>query len=332
MMSIRNPGAATRVAASIAASAVLLAAAGFVFAEAARPGAAPKSAASTGAGASAGSGAAQPATPAGGNASAASGGAQPAVPGAPTGAPVAAGPAQKTAPASPAPPEVAATIKKVLESRFKNSQVLDVQTTVLPNLYEVYVGDRVVYSTANGDYVLIGSLVDTRTRTDLSKVSMDRRNTIDFKSLPFDKAIKIVKGNGSRALAVFEDPDCPFCQRLETQLKSVTNVTEYVFLYPIDELHPQATTHSRAIWCAPDRAKAWTDWLLEKKAPPAATCKGDPISVLSKLGDSMHISGTPTMFTADGQRTDGAISAAEIEKLLASSSPAGSANAPAANR
>jgi thiol:disulfide interchange protein DsbC len=281
MKSTRIPGTATRIAAHIATGAALLVAATFALAEAGAPGTA-----------------------------------------APAGAPgSAAAPEQaKSAPAtSPAPPDVAATIRKAVESRFKNSKVLDVQTTALANIYEVYLGDQVVYSSANGDYVLVGTLVDTRTHTDLTKASLDRRNAIDFKSLPFDKAIKIVKGNGSRTLAVFEDPDCPFCQRLEAQLKSVTNLTEYVFLFPIDELHPQATEHSRAIWCAPDRAKAWTDWLLEKKASPAATCKGDPIAVLGKLGQSMHISGTPTLYTSDGQRTDGMIPAAEIEKILVNS-------------
>jgi thiol:disulfide interchange protein DsbC len=302
-----------RISSRIAASALVLVATGFALAETARPGAAPPAAAGTGTASSAAqTGAAGTAPPQGATA-----GSEP-----------------KSAPtSSPAPADVAATIKKALESRFKTAHVLDVQTTALPNIYEVYVGDRVVYSTANGDYVFIGSLVDTRTHTDLSKMSMDRRNLIDFKALPFDKAIKVVKGDGSRTLAVFEDPDCPFCQRLEAQLKSVTNLTEYVFLYPIDELHPQATAHSHAIWCAPDRAKAWTDWLLEKKAPPAATCKADPVAELGKLGDNMHITGTPTLFTSEGQRIDGAISAAEIEKILVTSPTVAAApGAPAAKR
>ena len=315
MNPIRIPGAATR----IAASAALLIAASFAFSQAAHPGAATAPAAA----AASASNAAQPGTPG----TAASQGAS---------AVVGASEPKSGSATSPAPPDVAATIKKALESRFKTAHVLDVQATAVPNIYEVYVGDRVVYSTASGDYVFIGSLVDTRTHTDLSKMSMDRRNTIDFKALPFDKAIKVVKGNGSRALAVFEDPDCPYCQRLEGQLKSVTNLTEYVFLYPIDELHPQATAHSHAIWCAPDRAKAWTDWLLEKKAPPAAspaaTCKSDPIAELGKLGDNMHITGTPTLFTSNGQRIDGAISASDIEKILVDSPTPASATAPAAKR
>ena len=213
--------AATR----LAASALVLVAASFALAETAHPGEAPAAAASAGNASNAAKPGTQGAaalqgTPAG------------------TAAPQAAPQTIDEPKSAPAPADVTATIKKALESRFKSAHVLDVQTTALPNMYEVYVGDRVVYSNPTGDYVIIGNLVDTRTRMDLSKMSMDRRTRIDYRSLPFDKAIKVVKGDGSRTLAVFEDPDCPYCQRLEAQLKSVTNLTEYVFLYPIDELHP----------------------------------------------------------------------------------------------
>ncbi len=212
--------------------------------------------------------------------------------------------------------DVAATIKKTVESRFSGTKVIDVQPSPVPGLYEVFMGDRIVYSDASGDHVIVGSMLDSRTLTDLTQARMDERGAIDFKSLPFDKAIKIVKGNGSRQLAVFEDPDCPFCQKLEHEFATIPDTTVYVFLFPIDSLHPQATTHARAIWCAPNRAQAWTQWLLEKKPPPAASCNTDPIGELAKLGAKLYIDGTPTMFLADGKRVGGAIPTADLEKLL----------------
>ena len=222
----------------------------------------------------------------------------------------------------------AATIRQVLESRFPGTKVMDVQSTPLPGIYEVYVGDRIVYADASADHLIIGSILDTRTRSDLTKARMEERGRIDFKSLPFDKAIKVVKGNGSRQIAVFEDPDCPYCQRLEKELVSIQDVTEYIFLFPIDSLHPQATQHAREIWCAPDRSRAWTQWLLEKKPPPAATCKDDPSGELAKLGDKLYIDGTPTSFLANGKRVGGAVPAEELEKALtAASGPPASAGA-----
>ncbi len=238
--------------------------------------------------------------------------------------------------AADAKPDVAATIKRNVEARFPGTKVIDVQPSPLAGIYEVFVGDRIVYSDPNGDYLLVGSLLDSRTRSDLTAARMEERGTIDFKSLPFDKAIKVVRGNGKRSFAVFEDPDCPFCQKLEHELTSMTDVTEYIFLFPIDALHPQATVHAHAIWCAPDRALAWTQWLNQKKPPPPATCKNDPIGELQKLGAKLYIDGTPTMYMSNGKRVTGAIPAADLEKeLVASTAGPASGNPvapPAADR
>jgi thiol:disulfide interchange protein DsbC len=215
-----------------------------------------------------------------------------------------------------ASPDAVAAIRKTLESRFAGTKVIDVQPSPVQGLYEVFLGDRIVYADASGDHVLVGDLIDTRTQADLTQARMEQRGAIDYKALPFDKAIKIVKGNGSRQLAVFEDPDCPFCRRLEQELATLNDTTVYVFLFPIDSLHPQASLHSRQIWCAPDRAQAWTQWLLQRKPLPAATCKGDPISELARLGERLYIDGTPTLFFPSGKRVGGAIPTAELQQHL----------------
>ncbi len=244
---------------------------------------------------------------------------------------------QPPAPAQPARPpmnpEIAATIKKTLDSRFPGTTVSDVQPSPLPDLYEVYVGGKIYYADATGDHVIVGgSIIDTRTKTDLTDARLQELGTIDFKSLPFDKAIKVVHGNGSRQLAAFEDPDCPFCQKLEQELATIKDTTVYVFLFPIDSLHPQASKHAHEIWCAPDRAAAWTNWLTQRKALPQATCQKDPIGELAKLGDKLNIDGTPTMFLANGHRVGGAIPTDQLEKLLvaASGPPAGTGTGAAA--
>lgn len=234
--------------------------------------------------------------------------------------------AAQTGSASPAtamPAEIAANIKKTLDSRFPGTTVTGVQPSPLPGLYEVYVGGKIYYSDASADHVIVGgSIIDTRTKTDLTDARQQELGTIDFKSLPFDKAIKIVHGNGARQLAAFEDPDCPFCQKLEHELATIKDTTVYVFLFPIDTLHPQASKHAHEIWCAPDRAAAWTNWLTQKKPPPApaGACQKDPTGELAKLGDKLFIDGTPTMFLANGHRVGGAIPADELEKLLVASS------------
>lgn len=255
-------------------------------------------------------------------------------PAARTAAPVAAPPQSSAAPTTPMSPEIAATIKKTLDARFPGTTVTGVQPSPLPGLYEVYVGGKIYYSDASADHVIVGgSIVDTRTKTDLTDARLQELGTIDFKSLPFDKAIKIVHGNGSRQLAAFEDPDCPYCQKLEQELATIKDTTIYVFLFPIDTLHPQASKHAHEIWCAPDRAAAWTSWLTQRKPLPAAsgTCQKDPTSELAKLGDKLFIDGTPTMFLANGHRIGGAIPTDQLEQLLvAASGPPSKGSAAAA--
>jgi thiol:disulfide interchange protein DsbC len=214
-------------------------------------------------------------------------------------------------------PEIAAAIRQSLESRFPGTHVLDVEPSAIPGLYEVFAGDQIVYSDATGDYLVVGSMVDTQTKENLTEARMNEHGKIDFKKLPFSEAIKVVKGNGSRVFAVFSDPDCPFCQQLEKTLLSVTDITMYVFLYPIASLHPQAPQKAHAIWCAPDRAQAWSDWMHEKKLPAAKACSGDPVDALQKLGDDLQINSTPTLFFANGHRISGAIPAPELEKQFA---------------
>jgi thiol:disulfide interchange protein DsbC len=236
-------------------------------------------------------------------------------------------------PEAAANPEATAAIRKALESRFAGTKVLDVQTSPIPGVYEVFLGDRIVYADAAGDHVIVGDLIETRSQLDITQTKMEQRSAIDYKALPFEKAIKIVKGNGSRQLAVFEDPDCPFCRKLEQELATLNDTTVYVFLFPIDQLHPQATLHSRQIWCSPDRAQAWRQWLLERKPLPEAQCKGDPIAELGKLGEKLYVDGTPTLFFPSGKRVGGAIPTAELQQhLLAEAghaAPKGAAAAPA---
>jgi thiol:disulfide interchange protein DsbC len=243
-------------------------------------------------------------------------------------APLAASLLAATAHGAPANTDAVATIKQNIESRFPGAHVLDVQPSVIPGVYELFMGDQIVYSDATGDYLIVGSLVETRTKQNLTEARLSEHGKINFGVLPLERAIKVVKGNGSRKFAVFSDPDCPYCQQLEKTLESVTDITMFVFLYPIASLHPQAPVKAHAIWCAPDRSAAWNQWMHQKILPPTKSCGGDPIDALQKLGDELHINSTPTLFFADGRRVAGAIPVEELQKLLAAG---GAAKAAAPN-
>jgi thiol:disulfide interchange protein DsbC len=210
----------------------------------------------------------------------------------------------------------AAAIKTTLKERYPTITIVAVQPSAVPGIYEVFTGSTIVYTDRTADHLFTGRLYETKSRRDLSNERLDVYNKVDFESLPFDRAIKIVKGNGSRRLAVFEDPDCPYCQKLETELKDVTDLTIYVFLFPIDELHPQAYRHAKAIWCSSDRATTWTAWVADRKPLPEATCNDDPVPELRKLAASLRVTSTPTLFTENGHRTAGAPTPEKLQTLL----------------
>jgi thiol:disulfide interchange protein DsbC len=218
-----------------------------------------------------------------------------------------------------------ASVKRTLQQRYPEAKIQDVQPSAVPGLFEVFTGNAIYYADRTGDYVVMGQLIDTRSKRNLSAERLDARNAIEFRKLPFDRAIKVVKGDGRRELAVFEDPDCPYCEKLEKELRSIPDLTLYVFLYPLQGVHPNATEHARAIWCSPDRSSAWTEWMLDHKTPPGSTCEGDPIAEIQALANNLRVTSTPTLFFASGRRVGGTRSAAELQALLGPADAAQSA-------
>jgi len=184
-------------------------------------------------------------------------------------------------------------IKKSLQSKFPEARGMVVNRVTTGNLYEVVVdGEFVFYTDDKVNFILNGNLFDAKTQRNLTEARMRELQKAQFDKLPFDAAIKVVKGNGKRVMAVFSDVDCPFCRRLEDELAKVTDVTIYTFLYPIDSLHPNAAQKSRAVWCAPDRNKAWNDLItkgIEPKNP--GTCD-TPLPKLLELGARLGVRGT----------------------------------------
>jgi thiol:disulfide interchange protein DsbC len=215
------------------------------------------------------------------------------------------------------PADVAAKIRATLHERIPDLKVEGVHKSPVPGLYELDTGDELLYANDTGTLIFAGRLIDTKSREDLTAARWNDLHAIDFNSMPFDLAIKTVRGDGSRKVAVFADPLCPYCRQLEEEMQGINNVTIYTFLFPLESLHPGASVKAVAIWCAKDRSDAWSKWMLQKKDPGDTKCTGAPIDKLQALGQKIRIDSTPTLFTVDGKRTRGAIKHNEIEQLLA---------------
>ena len=209
-----------------------------------------------------------------------------------------------------------ATIRKNLGERIPQLQKIDeVSKSPMPGLFEIRVnGTEIFYTDAEGNFLVQGSLIDTRQRRNLTEERVDKLTAINFDSLPLKDAFTIVRGNGKRKLAVFEDPNCGYCKRFEKDLQKVDNVTIHMFLYPI--LGPDSVEKSKNIWCAKDKSKAWTDWMVRDQTPAGANCDNAAIARNVELGRKYKITGTPTLVFTDGSRVPGAISTAQVEKYL----------------
>ncbi len=232
---------------------------------------------------------------------------------------VAALPAAAQAVEKPAPLTAEAqAIKKALEQKFPGGDIRGVVKTPYFGLYEVQFDDRVLYTDAKAKYLLVGSVYDTESKTNLTEDRQRKLNRVDVSKLPLDLAIKRVKGTGERTMVIFSDADCPFCAKLEQELKNVDNITTYTFLFPIDQLHPDSARKSRAIWCAADRAKAWDAFFDNGALPDNKGDCGDPIAQTAALGAKFKVTATPTLLFADGTLVPGAIPASRIDTELKS--------------
>ena len=210
------------------------------------------------------------------------------------------------------------SVKKAVEAAYPKFKVESVTKTPYAGLYEVFMGGQIVYTDEKMSFLIAeGRLVDPKTKKDITGERMEELTKIDFSSLPLEQAIKVVKGNGSRKLVVFSDVDCPYCKRLEqNELTNVTDVTIYTFLYPIEQLHPDAAAKSKLIWCANNRVKAWEDWIFNNQLPKASGTCEVPLEKIGQLARKIGVTSTPTLIFSDGKRMLGAQPYKEIERAM----------------
>ncbi len=211
-----------------------------------------------------------------------------------------------------------AAIRKNLAERLPNlPKIEEINKSPIPGLYEVRVNrSDFFYTDAEGNYLIQGELIDTKTRSNLTEQRMEKFSAIPFHELPSRDAFTIVRGNGKRQLAIFEDPNCGYCKRFEKGLSDISDVTIHVYLYPI--LGQDSVNKSKNIWCAKDKGKAFLDWMLRNVTPPAAAagCDASALQRNVAFGQKNRINGTPTTFLADGTRLTGAVETERIEQAL----------------
>jgi thiol:disulfide interchange protein DsbC len=211
-----------------------------------------------------------------------------------------------------------AAIRQAIESKLGGVKVEAVQATPMPGIYEVRFrgsdGMQIVYTNADATHIIVGRLLDAKTDRDLTEERLRRFSAINMDTLPYDLAVKVQRGNGKRTLVIFSDPYCPACKQFEKVLATIDDITIHYFMYPV--IRPELAEHSRAVWCAPDRSKAWLDLALRGKPVAGATKCDAPIEKVIDLGGKLGVRSTPTLFLSTGERLRGGTSAAQLKVLL----------------
>ena len=211
-------------------------------------------------------------------------------------------------------------IRKALEPKLAGAKIEGIQPAPVAGLWEVRLrterGLRIIYTDASGAHVIDGNIHEVRTNRDLTEERLRKLNAIKFETLPLDLAVKVQRGNGKRVLAMFSDPYCPACRQFERNLAKIDDITVYVFMYPV--IRPENSDHSKAVWCSPDRAKAWLELAAapQPKIPQASPGCAHPIDKVHELGRKLGVNSTPTLFFTNGERLSGGLGADDLKELL----------------
>lgn len=210
-----------------------------------------------------------------------------------------------------------AQIRKNIAERLPDFPAINqVIKSSVAGLYELNVGSVVYYTDAHGDHLIRGSIFATKTKTDLTAQRIEELSAVPFSSLPLNDALTWKHGNGERKLAVFSDPNCVYCKRLERELEQLQNVTLYIFPYPV--LGPDSEKKSNAVLCSADPAAAWRSWMLNGVQPEATDPSCDSASLQRNItwGKKYQVAGTPAIFFEDGKRVPGSMNLMGLEKKL----------------
>jgi len=203
------------------------------------------------------------------------------------------------------------SVRENIKKQYPNLKVSNIQKTEMQGLYSANLDQQIIYVGEDGQHMFVGSMIRLKDQKNLTKDLVLGQNSIDWNQLPLKDAIKTVKGSGQHVLAVFSDPNCPYCKQLEPELDKLKDVTIYTFIYP---LKPQSIVVSRQVWCAPNQSYSWKKLIQQGVRPTVASC-ANPIDRNLELGKRLGFNGTPTLIFANGFKLVGARSAEEIQAV-----------------
>jgi thiol:disulfide interchange protein DsbC len=212
-----------------------------------------------------------------------------------------------------------AAVRRMVQSKLgAGGRIESVQRMPGSGLFEVVIraadGPQVYYVDERASVIVAGPMFDAKTGRNLTEERMQRLNAVSWDSLPLEWAVTTTRGSGRRKIAVFSDPNCPYCKRFEKDLAKLDDITVHILLYPV--IKPESVLQAKSVWCSKDRASAWNDLMLRDIQPTATPDCDTPVERLVALGRKLGANSTPTWFLQDGRRYKGAIPLDEVARLL----------------
>jgi len=211
-----------------------------------------------------------------------------------------------------------AEIRRVVGAKLRGGSIESVRPAPIAGLYEVVVrgdsGVEIFYTDRGATMFFFGSIVDARSDRNLTQDRIRALAAVKWESLPFDWAFTVKHGNGRRRIAIFSDPNCPFCRRFEGDLARLGDVTIHIFLYPV--IKPDSVRQTKSVWCSRDRARAWMDLMFKSIQPGASADCDTPVEKIVALGRKIGANATPTWILPSGEMRSGAMPLEEVRALL----------------
>ncbi|WP_457676345.1 bifunctional protein-disulfide isomerase/oxidoreductase DsbC [Thiolapillus sp.] len=207
-------------------------------------------------------------------------------------------------------------IRTALAKRLGNINLDSIEASPVPGLYEVLIGARLYYVSADGRYFIQGKMNDLETGRDLTeeKVSAARKKLVDA----VDEKDMIVFGTGKEkhVINVFTDIDCGYCRKLHSQIDQYNRegIEVRYMAYPRAGVNSDSGRKAVAVWCADDRKKAMSD--AKQGKPVNGKSCDNPVAEQFALGKVVGVSGTPALVLENGELVPGYVPPTRLKQLL----------------
>ncbi len=196
-------------------------------------------------------------------------------------------------------------VKAMIGKTFPGVQVDTVQDAPMPGFYEVVVGTRVVYVSDDGKYVLLGDLIDTEKRENLSELRRAELTSVKLAEVSPERMIVIAPDQPQRFITVFTDVDCPYCSRFHRDVPALNDagVAVHYLLFPRTGVGSKSFERAVGVWCADDPVAMMG---IAKAGGEVAPKECDnPVRDHLALGRAVGVQGTPAIFLDDGTMIPG---------------------------